>query len=71
MTRWHYGLRSTKQPSTKTEASAAASDTPFIVGIVAMMIVLGVVLFGISKTIIDVANTTASPPATTGEGTAR
>jgi hypothetical protein len=35
------------------------------------MIVLGVVLYGISKTVSDVANNTASPPRTTGEGTAR
>ena len=71
MTHRHYGLRWSKQPSTDTRAPIGASDTPFIVGIVAMMIVLGVVLFGISKTVIDVANTTASPPGTTGEGTAR
>jgi hypothetical protein len=70
MTHRHYGLRWTKRPSTDT-GPTAASGTPFIVGIVAMMIVLGVVLYGISKTVIDVANTTASPPSTTGEGTAR
>ena len=72
MTRRHYGLRSTKQPSTDTRRSPiGASDTPFIVGIVATMMALGVVLYGISKTVIDVADTTASPPGTTGQGTAR
>jgi hypothetical protein len=71
MTRRHYGLRWTKQPSTETRASAGASGAPFLVGIGAIMIVLGVVLYGISKTVSDVANNTASPPRTTGEGTAR
>ena len=71
MTHRHYGLRWTKRPRTNTKASAGESAMPFVVGIVAMMIVVGVVMYGISKTVIDVANTTASPPGTTGEGTAR
>ena len=60
MTHRHYGLRWTKRPWTDT-GPTGESATPFVVGIVAMMIVLGVVLYGISKTVIDVANTTASP----------
>ena len=71
MTRRHYGLRWTKPRRTNTKASAGESAMPFVVGIVAMMIVLGVVLYGVSKTVSNVANTTASPPSTTGEGTVR
>ena len=44
MTQRHYGLRWTKRPRTNTKASAGESAMPFVVGIVAMMIVLGLVL---------------------------
>ena len=44
---------------------------PFVVGIVAMMIVLGLVLYGVSKTVSNVANNTTSAPLTTGEGLQR
>jgi hypothetical protein len=65
-----YGLRWTKQPSTETRASAGASGAPFLAGIEAIMIVLGVVLYGTSK-VSDVANNTTLPPRTTGEGAVR
>jgi hypothetical protein len=49
------------------EAPAWLGD-PFIWGIVGIMIVLGVTLYAVSKTVTDVVNTTASVPHTTGQG---
>ena len=71
MTQRHYGLRWTKRPRTNTKASAGESAMPFVVGIVAMMIVLGLVLYGVSKTVSNVASNTTSAPLTTGEGLQR
>jgi hypothetical protein len=58
--------------STDTRASADGSSTPFVAGIVAMTIVLGLVLYGIGKTVTDADNSAAtSAPRTTGEGSTR
>jgi hypothetical protein len=67
-----YILRSIKQPLTDTRASTGGSGTPFVAGIVAMTIVLGLVLYGIGKTVIEADNSAAtSAPRTTGEGSTR
>ena len=67
-----YVLRSIKQPLTDTRASTGGSGTPFVAGIVAMTIVLGLVLYGIGKTVIEADNSPgASAPRTTGEGSTR
>jgi hypothetical protein len=68
MTRRHYGIRVPKARPTftgKDRAGAWNGDW----AIVAILIVLGVVLYGVSKIITDVANTTTSAPSTTGQGT--
>jgi hypothetical protein len=70
MTRRHYGIRVPKPRPTYTgpaRAGAWRSDT-FIWAIVVILIVLGVVLYGVSKIVTDVANTTTSAPHTTGQG---
>jgi hypothetical protein len=60
MTHRHYGVRETKPATWRGNA--------FIWGIVVLMIVLGVALYGVSKTVTDAVNTTASAPRTTGQG---
>jgi hypothetical protein len=67
MTHRHYGARETK-PATKRGEAPAWIGNPFIWGIVVIMVVLGVTLYGVSKTVTDVVNTTASAPRTTGQG---
>ena len=70
MTHRHFGLRGTKPRDTYTSPSRAdaLSGTAFIGGIVVIMIVLGVILYGVSKTVTDAANTATSAPRTTGQG---
>ena len=72
MTRRHYGIRVPKPHPTYTcpaRAGAWRGDA-FIWAIVVILIVLGVVLYGVSKIVTDAANnTTASAPQTTGQGT--
>ena len=68
MTRRYYGIRVPKARPTSTgpERAAAWSGDAFIWAIVVILIVLGVVLYGVSKIVTDVANTTASSaPQTT------
>ena len=67
MTRRHYGVRQTK-PATNRDQARRWSGNAFIWGIVVLMIVLGVALYGVSKTVTDALNTTASAPRTTGQG---
>jgi hypothetical protein len=70
MTRRHYGIRVPKPRPTYTGPAGAGawSGSAFIGAIVVILIVLGVVLYGVSKTVIDTANTTTSAPHTTGQG---
>jgi hypothetical protein len=63
----HYGLRATKPPA----SFGAWNGSPFIAAIIVMVIVLGVVLYGIVKTVTHVANNTTSAPRTVGQGTAQ
>ena len=70
MTRRHFGIRVPKPRPTYTcpaRAGAWRGDA-FIWAIVVILIVLGVVLYGVSKIVTDVANTTTSVPHTTGQG---
>ena len=67
MTHRHYGVRETK-PATNRGQAPRWSGNAFIWGIVVLMIVLGVALYGVSKTVTDAVNTTASAPRTTGQG---
>jgi hypothetical protein len=67
MTRRHYGVRQTK-PATNSGEAPRWSGNAFIWGIVVLIIVLGVTLYGVNKTVTDAANTTASAPRTTGQG---
>jgi hypothetical protein len=60
MTHRHYGVRETKPATWRGNA--------FIWGIVVLMIVLGIALYGVSKTVTDAVNTTAGAPHTTGQG---
>jgi uncharacterized protein HemY len=62
MTRRHYGIRVPKARPTSTgqERAAAWSGDAFIWAIVVILIVLGVVLYGVSKIVTDIANSTAS-----------
>ena len=71
MTRRHYGIRvpRARPTSTGTEHAGGWSGDAFIWAIVGILIVLGVVLYGVSKIVTDAANTTASAPPTTGQGT--
>jgi hypothetical protein len=58
-----------KDTRTRPSPAGARSVSASIDGIVAMTIVLGLVLYGIGKTVIDAENSTAtSAPRTTGEG---
>ena len=70
MTHRHFGLPGTKPRDTYTSPSrpGSLSATAFMSGIVVIMIALGVILYGVSKTITDAANTATSAPRTTGEG---
>jgi hypothetical protein len=70
MTRRHYGIRVPKPRPTYSgpDRAGAWSGSAFIWAIVVILIVLGVVLYGVSKTVIDTANTTTSAPDTTGQG---
>ena len=67
MTRRHYGIRVPKPRPTYTDPARAGAwrDDAFIWAIVVILIVLGVVLYGVSKIVTDVANTTTSAPHTT------
>ena len=64
MTRRHYGIRVPKPRPTYTGPARAGawSGSAFIATIVVILIVLGVILYGLSKTITDTANTTTSAP---------
>ena len=69
MTHRHYGVRETKPATQRGQALAGAwRGNAFIWGIVILMIVLGIALYGVSKTVTDAVNTTASAPRTTGQG---
>jgi hypothetical protein len=70
MTRRHYGIRVPKARPTSTgpDRAGAWSGSTFIGAIVVILIVLSVILYGVSKTAIDTANTTTSAPHTTGQG---
>ena len=66
----HYGLRRTKPPATDTGRAPGSvwSGSAIIVGVVVFLIVLATVIYRVSKTITDVANSTASAPARTAKG---
>jgi hypothetical protein len=65
----HYGLRAAKPPPASEPASFSAwNGGPFIAAIIVMVIVLCIVLYGIVKTVTDVANNTTSAPRTVGQG---
>jgi hypothetical protein len=65
----HYGVRETKPATHRSQAPAGAwSGNAFIWAIVVIMVVLGVTLYGVSKTVTDAVKTTASAPRTTGQG---
>jgi hypothetical protein len=70
MTRRHFGIRvPTPRPTSSGPARAGAwSASAFIATIVVILIVLGVILYGLSRTITDTASTTMSAPHTTGQG---
>jgi hypothetical protein len=71
MTRRHYGVQVPKPRPTYTGPARAGawSGSVFIGAIVVILIVLGVILYGVSKPVTDVGNTT-SAPRTTGQGAA-
>src|ERR1700730_12895997 len=54
--------------SARNAPLGAWSGSTFIGAIVVILIVLSVILYGVSKTVIDTANTTTSAPPTTGQG---
>jgi hypothetical protein len=63
------GLRETKPAIDSSRAPAGAwIGNPFLWGVLVMMVVLGVTLYGVSKTVTGAVNTNASPPHTTGQG---
>ena len=65
----HWGLRSTKPPVPAGPNPAAGwSGGAFVSIILVITIVLGIVLYAVSNTVTDVANTTAGEPPTTGQG---
>jgi hypothetical protein len=70
MTRRHFGIRvPTPRPTSSGPARAGAwSGSAFIGAIVVILIVLGVILYGVSKTVTNAVNTTTSAPRTTGQG---
>jgi hypothetical protein len=66
MTHRHYGVRGRKPPATDTGPTpGGALSGGAIIGMI--LIVLGVVLYGVSKTVTDAVNTTTSAPRTTGQ----
>ena len=67
MTHRHYLVRVEKPATNRGEAPPWIGN-PFLWDIVVVMIVLGVPLYGVSKTVTDAVNTTASAPRTTGQG---
>ena len=73
MTHRHFGLPGTKPRDTYTSPSrpGSLSATAFMSGIVVIMIALGVILYGVSKTITDAANTPRQHPARQAKGAAR
>ena len=70
MMRRHYGIRVPKPRPTYTGPARAGawSGSAFIATIVVILIVLGVILYGVSKTVIDAGRITTSAPHTTGQG---
>ena len=70
MTRRHYGLRGTKPPATDGGPlpSDAWSGRAIIAGVVVVLIVLGLMIYGVSKTVTNAVTTTTSAPRTTGQG---
>ena len=70
MTRRHYGIPVPKPRPTYTGPARAGawSGSAFIGAIVVILIVLGIMLYGVSKTVTDAVNTTTSTPHTTGQG---
>jgi hypothetical protein len=64
----HYGVRR-RTPASDTGPAPGSvwSGSAITVGIVVLLIVLGVMIYGVSKTVPDIANTT-SVPRTTGQG---
>jgi hypothetical protein len=70
MTRRHHGLRRTKPPATDGGPlpSDAWSGRAIIAGVVVVLIVLGLMIYGVSKTVTNAVNTTTSAPRTTGHG---
>ena len=73
MPRRHFGFRAPKPRQTFTGPARAGawSGGAFIGTVVIILIVLGVLLFGVVKTATEAENTTTSAPHTTGDGTAR
>jgi hypothetical protein len=70
MTSRHYGIRVPKARPTSTgrDRAGAWSGDAFIWAIVVILIVLGVVLYGVSKIVTDATNNiAASAPQTTDE----
>jgi hypothetical protein len=70
MTHRHYGVPVAKPRPTYTgeTRAAALSGGTIVVGVVVMLVVLGLVLYGVSKIVTDAGNTATSVPHTTGEG---
>jgi hypothetical protein len=68
MTHRHYGLRATKPRVAYTGPARAVgwSGTVFIGSIMVIMIVLGIILYGLNNAVTDAANTAASVPRTAG-----
>ena len=66
----HYGLRKTKPPPTVGGPlpSDAWSGRAIIAGVVVVLIVLGLMIYGVSKTVTNAVNTTTSAPRTTDQG---
>jgi hypothetical protein len=67
----HYGVRRRTKPPANDTAQAPGivwSGSAIIAGVVALLIVAAVVIYGVTKTVTDVANTTTSAPRTTGQG---
>jgi hypothetical protein len=69
MTHRHYSFRVTKPRDAYTcpARAGAWSGTAFIGSIMVIMILLGVILFGVNKTATDAANNPASVPRTAGD----
>ena len=65
-----YGLGETKPPPTVGGPlpSDAWSGRAIIAGVVVVLIVLGLMIYGVSKTVTNAVNTTTSAPRTTGQG---